>query len=58
MLFACWVRKAMAEATNEHRCNVLEDSVIQSLFITGNQISRAKSHYNATDKTPMYEMRF
>ena len=58
MLFACWVCKAMAEATNEHPCNVLEDSVIRSLFITGNQISRAKSHYNATDKTPMYEMRF
>ena len=54
MLFACWVCRAIAETTNEHPCNVIEDS----LFITEDQISRVISGYNATDKTPMYEMRF
>ena len=55
MLFACWVRRAMAETTNEHPC---KKTVIRSLFITEDQISRVISGYNATDKTPMYEMIF
>ena len=46
----------MAETTNNHPCNVLENIVIQIHFNTEDLTSRAVSGHNATEKTPMCEM--